>query len=337
MKNKKTLVISIVVAALIGFQQYIIQQQKKFIDKPSLQYLTNLIQDNTKYLDLELVKTITLGFKQRPNANAALESVVIRLLNQSNITMYGAHISDTLEKDQAGRDGYEIHPYRKAATGASANVVFLDKASGKLKVLLGMKYKNPSKHEEGFTNKLITFGGYMKPAPLQSFFPIVDVDEEQKDLAEEALLRGDKNYAYVKQKPLATKSSFDHTLSATAVRELFEETNILYNPKEAKQVSLSTHSNYLFSHPMLHMVVENFLFFFTDLDVNNIRPGSDIAKIIVVNAQDIKKDIAISPQMYGSELTRYSVEKDGITYPIVDGHGAIIEEAITKARELSGL
>jgi 8-oxo-dGTP pyrophosphatase MutT (NUDIX family) len=339
MKNNKILVsLASIALTAIGFQQYIIHQQKEFISKPSAQYLSNLIADYNKYSDPELVKIVTDGFEKRPSPDAPRESLITRLLNQGKITMYGAHISDTLPKDKPGRDGYEAHPYRKAGTGANVIVMYTDETTGKLKILLGMKYKHPADHKQGLTGKFITFGGYMKPAPLEGIFKPDQLDEEERDKTEESLLRGGDTYASIKKETSEIDLSFDQNLASTARRELVEETGLACDPKECIQVSLGTSSDYgKTNDPRLHTVVENFLFSFKSLNPDKINPGSDIAKIVSVDVDDIKIDKTFPAQIYGSPISRYSIEIDGEKYPVVDQYGEVIEQAKHRAIELLNL
>lgn len=55
------------------------------------------------------------------------------------------------------------------------------------------------------------------------------------------------------------------------------------------------------------------------------KAGSDIGEVIWVKLSDIIKNPKISPQKYGSKISRYSINLNETTYYIQDANGAEIE------------
>ncbi len=262
------------------------------------------------------------------------EALIVRLANKNSITMYGRQVNDLISpKELPGRKKYDIHPYRKAGSGVSTLVTYVDNATQIRYILLGRKYSNPTDKSKGPAKEFIIFGGYMNPHALDGNIADVEtISSEEKDLAEEAILLKKDGYnilgkTLAKENHLINNSNFDIDLEANAKRELAEEAGLIWD--ETKPITLlGVQSKYAYTNDKrLHTIMVDYLFDFGLLDHAPMAiAGSDIAEITWVPLANISKDKSIPPQEYGSSLSRYSVIINGEKCQIADRFGAAIEE-----------
>lgn len=272
-----------------------------------------------------------------PTSSVLREALIVRLVNKCDITMYGRQINDILtNKSLAGRKKYDVHPYGKAGVCASALVTYTDSKTGDVYILLGRKYANPTNKSQGLAEQFIIFGGYMKPHPLEGAIPYVEnISDEEKDLAEEALLLKKNGYDEIikhtkisDHKPQVVSSEeYDVNIEATAIRELYEESGLSWK-STTPPVHMGTRSTYgMTGDKRLHIVVEDYLFNSgKSLTPPEATAGSDIAEVRWVKLTGIYKDYSVPPQEAGSKRSRYIVVIDGLEITIVDTLGEVVDQ-----------
>lgn len=249
--------------------------------------LRDLIQ-SAQLGDKDVLDAVLEGLKARPENKALREALIVQLANQAGITMYGRQINDTLSS-LPGRRKYDLHPYGKIGSGANVLAVYTGE-TGKIFVLLARKFavhKDPSK---GLAAQYILPGGYMAPHVLEGGELQEALSLEDKDAAEEANLVWDKNQG------LPRLLSLGSQYGVTNVKNL-------------------------------HTIVGNYLFDFGILkNAPNTQAGSDIAEVIWVPLEHLRKVNGIAPQQADSKESRYRVMlQDGTHVPLRDYHGEVIK------------
>jgi len=269
------------------------------------------------------------------------EAIIVRLANKAGITMYGRQINDKLsDKNVKGRKKYELHPYGKAGSGSHDVVTYTDKKTDERYILLVRKYKKATDKSAGLADQLSLVGGYMAPHHLEGGDIIDDISSEEKDMAEEAILTNKDGYKDIEKsaKEIQASQSFDLNLEQTAIRELEEEAGIIWDiSKQGLPVHLSTRSTYgITNDKRLYTIVGDYLFDLgAQIEAPITKPGSDIGAVYWVKIKDITIDNNITPQEYGSKLSRYSAKLDDGTFlQIRDDHGEVI---ITYAKNMLAL
>ncbi len=292
--------------------------------------LRALIQ-SAQLSDKDVLDAVLEGLKARPENKALREALIVQLANGAEITMYGRQINDTLSF-LPGRRKYDLHPYGKTGSGANALAVYTHER-GKIFVLLARKFavhKDPSK---GLAPQYILPGGYMAPHVLEGGELQEALSAEDKDAAEEAILLGKNGYKNTKKKSLDAnlvkkEAPFDETLEDAAIRELHEEANLAWDKNQGLPRLLSLGSRYGVTNVKnLHTIVGNYLFDFGKLNhAPNAKAGSDIAEVIWVPLDHLRKIKGIAPQQADSKESRYLVVlQDGTRVLLRDYHGEVIE------------
>lgn len=267
------------------------------------------------------------------------QALIVRLANQCDITMYGRQINDVLtENSLLGRRKYEVHPYGKAGVAVSTLVVCKLLQDQEIYLLLGKKYSNPLDKSLGLKKMFILFGGYMKPHPLEGYISHVErIADEDKDLAEEAILLKKDGYALIdrgfenryseSRRTAKSDEVFDFNLEAAAVRELSEETGLLWDFSAGSPKFLGTRSDYgMTSDKRLHVIVSDYLFDYGEcFSFPETKAGSDIAEVTWMKLRNVFKDCSVSAQEADSALSRYSVLYEDSEIPIMDHFGEVIE------------
>jgi 8-oxo-dGTP pyrophosphatase MutT (NUDIX family) len=287
--------------------------------------------------DKDILEDILQMVETRSEPAALREALIVRLANKSDITMYGRQINDILtDKSHSGRKKYDVHPYGKAGVCASALVTYRDSKTEEVYILLGRKYANPTNKAQGLAKQFIIFGGYMKPHPLEGAIPSIEnISDEEKDLAEEAILLKKNGYEKTikhtqkDDNKLQNVSSekYDVNIEATAIRELYEESGLSWN-STSPPVHMGTRSTYgMTGDKRLHIVVEDYLFDYgKSSHPPHTRAGSDIAEVRWVKLSNIYKDYSMSPQEASSNLSRYIIAGDSLETTIVDSLGEVIDQ-----------
>lgn len=306
-------------------------------------YSFSLGRSNKDLSDKNLLENIISLVNNSKKPKTLREALIVRLANESDITMYGRQINDTLsDKDLPGRRKYELHPYGKAGVCASALVTYQDEKDGEVYILLGKKHANPVDRSQGLAEQFIIFGGYMKPHHLEgAILDVENISDEEKDMAEEAILLKKKGYDKINNDPKHTNKdqdkkqgmsleAYDVNLMATAIRELYEEAGLMWNSQN-NPVQIGIRSTYgMTGDKRLHIVVADYLFDYGKITTPPItNPGSDIAKVVWVKLKDIYKNYSMSPQGSSSKMSRYSVLIDGVKVPILDSFGEVIDQYAT--------
>lgn len=201
---------------------------------------------------LNLKEILALVSQLDTDTSAAL---VIALLNQKNISMFGKSIcaNRSIFPDIGQRTIYNIHPYPKAGSGAHT-IVFSKDECGELLVLLGMKKDR---------KQWIVPGGYFDPYPLEG------VPGWQPDASGEG--------------SSASSIQYDVNLQACAARELLEETGIQVSPENF--TLLKEYSERNGNDPRLHSI--NIYYVVNLLDPCPIRPSSDLVETRWVPVSEI--------------------------------------------------
>jgi len=292
--------------------------------------LRGLIQ-STQLSDKDVLDAVLEGLKARPDNRALREALIVQLANGAKIAMYGRQINDTLSS-LSGRRKYDLHPYGKTGSGANVLPVYTDEA-GKTFVLLARKFavhKDPSK---GLAAQYILPGGYMAPHVLEGGEVQEALSAEEKDAAEEAILLGKKGYKNTKKKSLDVnlvkkEAAFDATLEDAVIRELREEANLVWDKNQGLPRLPSLGSRYGVTNVKnLRTIVGNYFFDFGKLKkAPNAKAGSDIAEVIWVPLDHLRKIKGIAPQQADSKESRYLVVlQDGTRVLLRDYHGEVIE------------
>ena len=250
--------------------------------------------------------------------------------------MYGRQVTDTLTNiTTPGRRKYDLHPYGKAGSGVMVLVTYVDSTTKERYILLSRKYANHTNKSKGLADQFILSGGYMKPHPLEGGeVNIEKITDDDKDRAEEAILLNQDGYNQASTygnshllKQLSSEPTYDIDLEHTAIREFKEETGLEWDIKNGYPVHLSTRSAYgVTNDKRLYTIVAAFLLDYKELEhAPFTKAGSDIGEVIWVKLSDIIKNPKISPQKYGSKISRYSINLNETTYYIQDANGAEIE------------
>ena len=303
---------------------------------------SNTILNNESNLLEKIIKIV----ETTPNAQILRESLIVRLSNQANITMYGRQINDTLtSKNQAGRRKYDIHPYGKTGSGTHAVVSYTDKNTNEIFILLGRKYKNYSEKSRGLVNQFSLIGGYMKPHFLEGGdVDFEKISDEDKDRSEEAILLNKSGYqailvpSNINLNTQISNISYDFNLEEAAIRELKEESGIIWNKNlYGSPINISTRSDYgITNDKRLHTIVADYLFDFGIQEKHpEVNAGNDIGEVVWIKITDIKKDPLIQAQEYGSKISRYSINIDNQVIQIRDDHGAVIDTFLSKINRIN--
>jgi 8-oxo-dGTP pyrophosphatase MutT (NUDIX family) len=201
----------------------------------------------------EIISIIVEVLKTKPDLASA---AIVRLANQLSITMFGKEITDIVSTT-AGRKIYNLHPYRKAGSGAVCLAAFQDPQQ-EFQVLLGRKKPRPNQKDQ-----LILLGGYFQPYPLDGHMPDTEklTAEEKDQIEEEALIRGAEK-AYLDFKIVTSVAArkkyitYDTNITACAQRELKEETSL----SGIEPQFLLEQSTYPDTNPDLHSINLSYLF-----------------------------------------------------------------------------
>jgi 8-oxo-dGTP pyrophosphatase MutT (NUDIX family) len=281
--------------------------------------LSTLLTEKGINAPAELIALIVEVVKKVPSLN---EATIVNLANHLKITMFGSEVSDKLTTIP-GRKLYNLHPYRKAGSGAVCMATYSDNLN-QTYVLLGQKKPRGPAHD----TRYILLGGYFQPYPLTGHIEGLEkLTQEEKDEIEEAIRYGLLN-AYKKmareekeetpssKEPLnlaaAKAPPFDLNVEACASRELREETGL----SQIKPQFLMEQSSYPLTNPDLHSINLSYLF-----DCGNsalppeTKPGSDIGKLQWVKLSAINVSKA-------DGVFNYSLNEG----PIRQDHGPILEK-----------
>jgi 8-oxo-dGTP pyrophosphatase MutT (NUDIX family) len=275
---------------------------------PQEDFVAAVLKENCREAPKKLVEIIASVLKDFPLLS---EAAIVELANQLSITMFGKEVSNAMT-NTPGRKSYNLHPYRKAGSGAVCMAAYAD-LSGETYVLFGEKAKAP--------NLLILLGGYFQPFPLAGHKEGVEkLTPEQKDQIEEAIIAGvvDAYQALIKAMRVEAADApvikWDVNVEACAKRELEEEANL----KGVKPEFLMEQSKFPDTNPDLHSINLSYLF---DCGVHGIapevKPGSDIKALRWINIKEIEIRVEGDEKVYSYQ---------GV--PIRKDHGPILEVGI---------
>ncbi|MCD6047478.1 MAG: hypothetical protein K0S08_1125 [Gammaproteobacteria bacterium] len=280
---------------------------------PQEDFVEAVLKTNCREAPKKLVEAITSVLKAYPLLS---EAAIVRLANHLSITMFGRVISD-LVTDQSGRKTYNLHPYRKAGSGAVCMATYTD-LSNESYILFGQKAKAPG--------LLILLGGYFQPFPLAGHKEGVEkLTPEQKDQIEEAIIAGvvDAYGAFIQEVSSGERATsiikWDENIEACAIRELGEEAGL----NGIKPDFLMEQSRFPDTNPDLHSINLSYLFDCGRLpQAPSVAAGSDIKELTWVNIKDIKINSIDDEKHYSYQ--GMSIRKD---------HGPILEAGIKRLIE----
>lgn len=213
--------------------------------------------------------------------------------------------------DEASPDTVYVSPFPKATVVADAAVTFGIPETQEVYVLLERKLKDPKNPQLGLKDEFVLPGGHME--------------------------------VHAPNEPGAnTVRFFDQNLAATVRREIQEETGLAL-PENYTPASLGLGSDYgIHGDPREHAVADfrhvNMTGSRADFEQlkNSLRPGSDAAELVWVNAKDFEYHPSTPPQPFGSTVSRYhaNVMLDGQRKHINvrDDHGDVLDKAVGLAR-----
>ena len=270
----------------MGVQQYALQY-------PSVSYLAGKLS-NKRFSDQQILDINLEVITKREEPDALRSATIVGFANKSNVTMYGKNIQKGNLNIGPGRSSIDLAPYGNPGAGVTIMPVYENQ--GEYEILVGRKRNS---------QEIILLGGYMKPHAREGAPDFNDNSDEEKDKAEEALLAG-KSDAYINVPKTKIAANYDHNLFANAIREGREEANLTRD--NCQIFSTSTRSNYgVTNDKKLHTIVADYIFKYSTKP--QVKPGSDIEELYWVKSSLLSKDQYLPPQNYGSNQSRYGIER----------------------------
>lgn len=291
--------------------------------QPTVEQIVSALADRQALSDKDMLDLIKRAIAKRPDADALVEALIVRLANLRGVSMHGRFLRDTVTDPNAplktsdapkgdARNHYTIYPYTMPGANTSVTVVYTDAKTGAEMVLIGRRRKGWGTDPKApISTRVFLPGGYMDPHPREGGKP------------------GDSKGA---TKPNA--KGYDETLADTAVRELEEETGLIL-PADVKPVFTGMRSRYRHTDSRLaHTVIGDYLIDLGTLDKPPAtQAGDDVAGLVWADAAKIYKMPGIAAQKYGSVVSRYWLVIDQLPCTLRDDHGEALEAALRSRRD----